>query len=90
MQDDQYKQMGLECVRTAYDLLESDSWKLEKTTNKGDTIHSCQVDQLGKVYKVTGIIDFPAEKLLRELFYKIEDMPKWNPSIIVSKIMRVS
>ncbi|XP_035784499.1 steroidogenic acute regulatory protein-like [Anopheles albimanus] len=87
-QDDQYKQMGMECVRTAYDLLESDSWKLEKTTNKGDTIHSCQVDQLGKVYKVTGIIDFPAEKLLRELFYKIEDMPKWNPSIIVSKIMR--
>ncbi|ETN59759.1 Start1 [Anopheles darlingi] len=87
-QDDQYKQMGLECVRTAYDLLESDNWKLEKTTNKGDTIHSCQVDQLGKVYKVTGIIDYPAERLLRELFYKIEDMPKWNHSIIVSKIMR--
>lgn len=34
-------------------------------------------------------IHFPAKKLLEHLFYKIEDIPKWNPTILESKIIRV-
>uniref|UniRef100_A0A182M9Q9 START domain-containing protein n=1 Tax=Anopheles culicifacies TaxID=139723 RepID=A0A182M9Q9_9DIPT len=87
-QDAEFKQMGIECVRKAYTLLESDGWKIEKVTAKGDTIQTRQQDKIGKVYKLTAKIHYPARKLLEELFYKIEDVPKWNPTLIDSKIIR--
>ncbi|EDS43690.1 Start1 [Culex quinquefasciatus] len=54
-QDDEFKRMGIECVRKAYVLLESTDWKLEKVTSKGDTIQSCTKDKVGKIYKLTKI-----------------------------------
>nr|XP_040218684.2 steroidogenic acute regulatory protein-like [Anopheles coluzzii] len=87
-QDDEFKKMGTECVRKAYMLLESDGWKIEKVTAKGDTIQSCQQEKIGKIYKLTAKIHYPARKLLQELFYKIEDVPKWNPTLLESKIIR--
>uniref|UniRef100_A0A182WL09 START domain-containing protein n=1 Tax=Anopheles minimus TaxID=112268 RepID=A0A182WL09_9DIPT len=87
-QDAEFKQMGTECVRKAYTLLESDGWKIEKVTAKGDTIQSRHQDKIGKVYKLTAKIHYPARKLLEELFYKIEDVPKWNPTLLDSKIIR--
>uniref|UniRef100_A0A182PTL1 START domain-containing protein n=1 Tax=Anopheles epiroticus TaxID=199890 RepID=A0A182PTL1_9DIPT len=87
-QDEEFKKMGTECVRNAYMLLESDSWKIEKVTAKGDTIQSCQQEKIGKIYKLTAKIHYPARKLLQELFYKIEDVPKWNPTLLESKIIR--
>uniref|UniRef100_A0A8W7PGD2 START domain-containing protein n=1 Tax=Anopheles coluzzii TaxID=1518534 RepID=A0A8W7PGD2_ANOCL len=86
--DDEFKKMGTECVRKAYMLLESDGWKIEKVTAKGDTIQSCQQEKIGKIYKLTAKIHYPARKLLQELFYKIEDVPKWNPTLLESKIIR--
>ncbi|XP_053666865.1 steroidogenic acute regulatory protein-like [Anopheles marshallii] len=87
-QDAEFKKMGIECVRKAYTLLESDGWKIEKVTAKGDTIQSCHQDNIGKVYKLTAKIHYPARKLLEELFYKIEEVPKWNPTLLDSKIIR--
>lgn len=87
-QDDEFKRMGIECVRKAYILLESTDWKLEKITSKGDTIQSCTKDKVGKIYKLTGKIHYPAKKLLQELYYKIEEVPKWNPTLLESKIIR--
>lgn len=87
-QDDEFKRMGIECVRKAYVLLESTDWKLEKVTSKGDTIQSCTKDKVGKIYKLTGKIHYPAKKLLQELYYKIEEVPRWNPTLLESKIIR--
>lgn len=87
-QDDEFKRMGIECVRKAYVLLESTDWKLEKVTSKGDTIQSCTKDKVGKIYKLTGKVHYPAKKLLQELYYKIEEVPKWNPTLLESKIIR--
>uniref|UniRef100_A0AAG5D209 START domain-containing protein n=1 Tax=Anopheles atroparvus TaxID=41427 RepID=A0AAG5D209_ANOAO len=87
-QDEEFRKMGTECVRKAYTLLESDGWKIEKVTTKGDTIQSCQQEKIGKVYKLTAKIHYPARKLLQELFYKIEHVPNWNPTLLESKIIR--
>ncbi|XP_053683580.1 steroidogenic acute regulatory protein-like [Sabethes cyaneus] len=87
-QDEEFKKMGSECVRKAYSLLESTDWKLEKMTSKGDTIQSCTQDKLGKIYRLTGKIHYPARKLLQELYYKIEEVPNWNPTLLESKIIR--
>lgn len=87
-EDEDYRQMGLDCIRKAYELFESTEWKVEKVTSKGDTIQSTQRNQLGKIYKLTGRIKYPAKALLDELFYKIEEVPKWNPTLLESKIVR--
>ncbi|KAJ6641331.1 Steroidogenic acute regulatory protein-like [Pseudolycoriella hygida] len=87
-QDDEYRNMGKECVRKAFNLLEASDWSIEKVTSKGDTIKSTQRDKLGKVFRLTARIHFPAKKLLEHLFYKIEDIPKWNPTILESKIIK--
>lgn len=59
LKDDEYKEMGIECVKKAYNLLlESSNWKVEKVTNKGDTIKATQKDRIGKVFKLTVKIPF--------------------------------
>lgn len=90
LQDAQYNQMGLDCLCKAYELIESTDWKVEKVTPKGDTIHSTQRDKIGKIYKLTARLKYPAKALMEELFYRIEDVPKWNPALLESKIVRVS
>ncbi|XP_054738818.1 steroidogenic acute regulatory protein-like [Anastrepha obliqua] len=86
-QDEEYHQMALDCVRRAYELFESSDWKVEKVTNKGDTIRSTQRDKLGKIYRLTARIKYPPKALMDELFYKIENVPKWNPTLLESKIV---
>jgi len=45
--------MGLDCLRKAFEIIESSEWKVEKVTQKGDTIHSTQREKVGKIYKLT-------------------------------------
>ena len=52
-QDEEYHQMGLNCLRKAYELLQDPNWKVEKVTKKGDTISSIHREKLGKIYKLT-------------------------------------
>ncbi|EDW02245.1 steroidogenic acute regulatory protein-like [Drosophila grimshawi] len=87
-EDEEYNQMGLDCLLKAYELIESTDWKMEKVTPKGDTIHSTQRDKTGKIYKLTGRLKYPAKALMEELFYRIEDAPKWTPTLLESKIVR--
>uniref|UniRef100_A0A336ML17 CSON003305 protein n=1 Tax=Culicoides sonorensis TaxID=179676 RepID=A0A336ML17_CULSO len=87
--EEEYKEMGIECVKKAFNLLqESSDWKVEKVTNKGDTIKSTHKDRIGKVFKLTGTVKYPAKLLLKELFYNIEHVPTWNPTLLESKIVR--
>lgn len=87
-QDEEYNQMGLDCLLKAFELIESTDWKVEKVTPKGDTIHSTQREKIGKIYKLTARLKYPAKALMEELFYRIEDVPKWNPALLESKIVR--
>ncbi|BFG06044.1 steroidogenic acute regulatory protein-like [Drosophila madeirensis] len=87
-EDEEYHQMGLDCLRKAYQIIESSDWKVEKVNPKGDTIHSMQREKIGKIYKLTARIKYPAKALMEDLFYRIEDCPKWNPALLESKIVR--
>jgi StAR-related lipid transfer protein 3 len=82
-------QLGVETVIKAYELLESAAWKVEKVTACNDTIYTA-VKPIGKVYKLRAKVNYPAKKLLYELFYNIEDVPRWNPTLLDSKIIKVS
>lgn len=88
MQDEEYKQLGVATVIKAYELLESDTWREEKVTAKNDIIYTT-VKPIGKVYKIKAKVNHPPNKLLYELFYKIENVPAWNPTLLESKILKV-
>ncbi|XP_055702019.1 steroidogenic acute regulatory protein-like [Phlebotomus papatasi] len=85
--DEEYKRMALECVKKAYELLESEDWEVEKVTPSSDTIQSIKRDRLGKVYKLTGRVNSNAKKLVEDLFINIEEMPKWNPTLLDSRVI---
>ncbi|XP_055689095.1 steroidogenic acute regulatory protein-like [Lutzomyia longipalpis] len=85
--DEEYKRMALECVKKAYELIESGDWEVEKVTPSSDTIQSIKRDRLGKVYKLTGRVNTNAQKLVEDLFGNIEEMPKWNPTLLESRII---
>lgn len=52
---DEYKKMGIECVRRSFKILvEEADWKIEKVNNKtGDTIKSINKKGIGKIYRLT-------------------------------------
>jgi hypothetical protein len=37
-----------------------------------------------------GTVDFPPDQLLSELFNNVENIPKWNPSILEARTVQVS
>ncbi|XP_013114451.1 steroidogenic acute regulatory protein-like [Stomoxys calcitrans] len=86
--DEDYHQMGLDCVRRTYALLNATDWKVEKVTKKGDTINSIHREKMGKIYKLTGRLKYPAKALCNEMFYKVEEMPHWNPTTLEAKMVR--
>ena len=80
-QEAEFRQLGEECAKTAWCLLNSSDWKLEKSHEmQGDTVHSRYVGKK-KLFKLQGVVNLPAKFLLEELFYRSESLPTWNPTI---------
>lgn len=81
LQEAEFRQLGEECAKTAWCLLNSSDWKVEKSSGMdGDTIHSRHVGKK-KLFKLQGEVHLPAKFLLEELFYRSESLPTWNPTI---------
>lgn len=88
LQDDEFKQLGTETVIKAFELLESTAWKVEKKLTADDVIYTT-TKNIGKVYKLRGKINYPPKKLLYELYYNLEDVPSWNPTLLESRTIKV-
>uniref|UniRef100_T1J4G5 START domain-containing protein n=1 Tax=Strigamia maritima TaxID=126957 RepID=T1J4G5_STRMM len=71
LQCDAYRKTATETLQAAIVIFKSEDWKLEKTTPSGDK----------------SIVPITPRSLLNELFYKVEDVNKWNPNINYSKII---
>ncbi|XP_067003688.2 steroidogenic acute regulatory protein-like isoform X2 [Anabrus simplex] len=90
-QENRYQGYLLQCndiVETALRMLNAPDWRLEKTTVQGDIIHSKKI-RGSKIYRMTGVIDVLPSQLLDLLFYDIEDLPSWNPTILKCKRVEV-
>lgn len=88
-QDEEFKQLGTETVVRAFELLESSAWKVEKKLTGDDVIYTTN-KAIGKVYKLRGRVNYPPKKLLHELYYNIEEVPSWNPTLLESRVIKVS
>jgi StAR-related lipid transfer protein 3 len=88
LQDEEFKQLGVDTVIRAYELLESKAWKVEKMMANNDVIY-VTTKPIGKVYKLRAKVNYPAKKLLQDLFNNIEEVPKWNPTLLESRVIKV-
>ncbi|PNF43454.1 hypothetical protein B7P43_G11487 [Cryptotermes secundus] len=89
LQDMKYRREGQEVLEVSWRMLNSPDWKLERETAEGDTVYSKKMPHVGKVLKLTGIVDFPPDQLLNELFSNVENIPNWNPSILEVRTVQV-
>ena len=79
--------MGQKLLETAWSTLNTGDWKLEKKLDNGDMV---QVRNVGKkkVFKLTGYVNMAPKLLLEELFYKMEQLPAWNPTLTESRVIQ--
>lgn len=77
-------------LNTAWDLINSSDWQLEKETADGARVYSKSVPKHPKLFCLTAKVNLPAATLLMQLFDKIEEMPLWNPTVIESKRLKVT
>lgn len=87
---EEYKEIGVATLNRAWELVSSPNWAIEYETAEGDTISSMHLPKPdGKIMKITGIIDLPAQELLHELFDNIEGAASWNKQLAESKKIQV-
>lgn len=88
LSESEYRKLGEEALQTAWRVLNSPGWKLEKSLDNGDTVHSKHISRGKKIFKLDGIVDIPPKLLLEELFYQIESVPSWNPTLVECKLVQ--
>ena len=86
-QEREWKKMGQKLLETAWTTLNTGDWKLEKKLDNGDMVHTRHVNKK-KVFKLTGYVNMAPKLLLEELFYKMEQLPAWNPTLTESKVIQ--
>ncbi|KAG1671581.1 StAR-related lipid transfer protein 3 [Nymphon striatum] len=84
----EFKQIGKETLEIAWKLINSDGWKIERKSPSGDTVHSKRSKEAGKMFLLSGEVEVNPEVLLEELFYKMEECPKWNPTLLYCKVLQ--
>ncbi|XP_077993656.1 stAR-related lipid transfer protein 3-like isoform X3 [Glandiceps talaboti] len=86
--DKEYYMKGRDAMEKMLQMVKADDgWKLEKQNSTGVTVYVKDFHDLGRIYKMEGNVDIDAQLLFEELFYKLPDSPKWNPTIAEAKII---
>ncbi|GLV39631.1 Start1 [Carabus blaptoides fortunei] len=88
-QEDDYKKRGVKIMEDAWRTLNHPDWKMEKQSAEGDTVETMVVPKVGKLFRLTGVVNVPPRYLLDELFYRVEELPKWNSAVRESRKLHV-
>ncbi|KAL0809804.1 hypothetical protein ABMA28_011300 [Loxostege sticticalis] len=87
-QIDEYKTQAEESMQNAWRVIQLPNWTVEKRGSNGDVVESKKVDQLGKVYRFTGIVECPPKYLFEEFRDNLTKLPEWNPTILKSELIK--
>ncbi|XP_017769535.1 PREDICTED: stAR-related lipid transfer protein 3 [Nicrophorus vespilloides] len=82
-QEKNYCDLGAKVLVESWEMLNSDEWKCIKEFHN-DVIEVMELSKVGKIFKLTGVVKNTARCLLDELFYRVENIPKWNPALLDS------
>merc|ERR1711936_214691 len=87
LDESEYKKLGEEMLAAAWRTLNSPDWKLEKKLDNGDMVQVKFVNGK-KVFRLTGYVEMAPRLLLEELFFRIESVPSWNPTLVECKTIQ--
>jgi len=86
----EYKLKAREGWDTAWNLLHSQTWKVETGTDlESGIIYSQHCHKLGKVFMLQGYVDASARETFEETVLKIDESPKWNPTVTECRTIHV-
>uniref|UniRef100_A0A8C5PTU9 START domain-containing protein 1 n=1 Tax=Leptobrachium leishanense TaxID=445787 RepID=A0A8C5PTU9_9ANUR len=69
-------------------LHQQEIWVAERHQENGDTIFSKSFPQIGKVFRAEAVLDFPPDCIYSQLFEKLDQMDRWNPSISEVQVLQ--
>ncbi|XP_016334084.1 steroidogenic acute regulatory protein, mitochondrial-like, partial [Sinocyclocheilus anshuiensis] len=77
-----YLKQGEAALNEALKIVESeDGWKLETAEKNGDVIYSKVLTGNRKVFRLEAELNASPEELHDILFFRMEEIHEWNPSI---------
>uniref|UniRef100_A0A8C1LCG9 START domain-containing protein 1 n=2 Tax=Cyprinus carpio TaxID=7962 RepID=A0A8C1LCG9_CYPCA len=84
-----YLKQGDAALNEALKIVESeDGWKLETAEENGDVICSKVLTGNRKVFRLEAELNASTEELYDILFFRVEEMHEWNPSIRRIKVLK--
>ncbi|XP_073684072.1 steroidogenic acute regulatory protein, mitochondrial-like [Garra rufa] len=84
-----YLRQGEAALNEALNIVESkDGWKLEMAEKNGDVIYSKVLTGNRKVFRLEAELNASPQDLQDILFFRIEEMHEWNPSIRRVKVLK--
>ncbi|XP_058649378.1 steroidogenic acute regulatory protein, mitochondrial isoform X1 [Onychostoma macrolepis] len=84
-----YLKQGEAALEEALMIVESeDGWKLETAEKNGDVIYSKVLTGNRKVFRLEAELNASPEELHDILFFRMEEMHEWNPSIRRIKVLK--
>uniref|UniRef100_A0A1B6JLK7 START domain-containing protein n=1 Tax=Homalodisca liturata TaxID=320908 RepID=A0A1B6JLK7_9HEMI len=86
-EDVDYVSMGEQLLSDATTILDTGIWNFQRETEDGDQIFSRQLNNGNMVYRLTGVVNMPAENLLVIIYDGLGDYAKWNPSFIECRVL---
>ncbi|XP_077293348.1 steroidogenic acute regulatory protein-like isoform X2 [Arctopsyche grandis] len=89
VQDEEYRKKAGDCLENVLSLLSSLRWnEYKRGTQSEDVVQTMNSDKYGNLFLLTGYVECPAEFLYEEFTQRIEEVSKWNPTILESKLIQ--
>lgn len=79
-EEDEYRKIASKSLEDAWRLYEKREWKLEKQKGS-DMVYSRTEPKMGTIFKLECEVNGSPRFILEELFYRVDDLTKWNDSI---------
>ncbi|XP_009889240.1 PREDICTED: steroidogenic acute regulatory protein, mitochondrial-like [Charadrius vociferus] len=84
-----YIAQGETALQRALSILQQHAgWQAETMLDTGTTVSSASFPGLGKVFRAEVVLAVPVGQLHRELFERMEQMPRWNPALSRVKVLQ--
>ncbi|XP_054238711.1 steroidogenic acute regulatory protein, mitochondrial-like [Indicator indicator] len=84
-----YSTQGERALQQALSILQRHtSWQAEVMMEAGTTVTSAALPGLGKLFRAEVVLAVPVAQLHQELFERIEQMPRWNPTLSQVKVLQ--
>merc|ERR1719369_1769923 len=88
-QEKELKKSAEHMLYKAWNNLSDESgWKLERECSVTGDIVEVKTINKKKVFRLTGTVDVSPSVLLADLYYEIEKVHKWNPTLVDCKIIQ--